>query len=62
MTNTQAAELRVRWKERHDVEPCKHLNLELEWSDGGHVTGHYICIVCGEPIAQVPPPGAGRPS
>ena len=49
MTITQAAELRVKWKQRVDPTPCEHLNLELEWSDSGS-TGNYNCIVCGEPI------------
>ena len=51
MTITQAAELRVKWKQRVDPPPCEHLNLELEWSDSGS-TGNYNCIVCGEPIVH----------
>jgi hypothetical protein len=47
MTIIQAAELRVKWKERVDPPPCEHLNLELEWSGSGS-TGNYNCIVCGE--------------
>ena len=52
MTMTLAVELRVRWKQRVDPPKCEHLNLELEWSDDGHLTGNYICIVCGEAAAQ----------
>ena len=58
MTMTQAAELRVKWKQRVDSPPCEHLNLELEWSDSGHSPGspgNYTCIVCGEPIVHKHP-------
>jgi len=52
MTVTQAAELRVKWKMRINTPPCEHLNLELERSDNGYLTGKYNCIVCGEVVAQ----------
>jgi hypothetical protein len=52
MTIEQAAALRVKWKQRVERSPCEHLNLELEWNDLGHSTGNYVCIICGEPIAQ----------
>lgn len=51
MTTSQAAELRVKWKQRTDTPKCEHLNLELEWSDNGYRTGNYNCILCGEPLA-----------
>jgi hypothetical protein len=51
MTTAQAAELRVKWKQRVDQTPCEHLNLELELTGSGS-TGNYNCIVCGEPIAH----------
>jgi hypothetical protein len=50
MTMAQAAELRVKWKQRVDPPPCEHLNLELVWSKSGSSSGNYNCIVCGEPI------------
>jgi len=53
MTIIQAAELRVKWKQRVDPPPCEHLNLELEWSGDGP-TGNYNCIVCGESVAHKP--------
>ena len=52
MTTTQAAELRVKWNLRVDPPKCEHLNLELEWSDNGYLTGNYNCIVCGASVAQ----------
>ena len=52
MTMNQAAAIRVNWKRRGDLLPCKHLNLELEWNDLGHSRGNYICILCGESVAQ----------
>jgi hypothetical protein len=52
MTQTQAAALRVQWKQRADRTPCEHLSLELEWNGLGHPTGVYNCIICGESVAQ----------
>jgi hypothetical protein len=52
MTTIQAAALRVKWKQRLDPSECEHLNLELEWNNLGHSTGNYVCILCGEPVAQ----------
>jgi hypothetical protein len=54
VTTAQAAELRVKWNLRVDPEECEHLNLELEWSDNGYMTGNYNCILCGESVAQKP--------
>lgn len=52
MTMTQAAALRVKWKQQADRSQCEHLNLELEWDDLGRSTGNYICILCGKSAAQ----------
>jgi hypothetical protein len=52
MTMNQAAELRVKWKERAHLSPCEHLNLELEWDDVSPSRGIYTCIICGEPVAH----------
>jgi hypothetical protein len=52
MTTTQAAELRVKWKQQPNPPKCEHLNLELEWSEGGYRTGNYNCIVCGENVVK----------
>ena len=54
MTTTQAAALRVKWAQRRDQPKCEHLTLELEWSEGGYVTGNYNCIVCGSAVVQKP--------
>ena len=61
MTMTQAAELRVRWKQRVDPSPCEHLNLELEFSGIGS-SGNYTCIVCGEQIVHHHQPSVSRPT
>jgi len=53
MTTTQAAELRVKWKQQPNPPKCEHLNLELEWSEGGYRTGNYNCIVCGENVENM---------
>ena len=52
MTATQAAELRTKWNQRTDSPPCEHINLELEWTDTGYLTGNYNCIICGTAAAQ----------
>lgn len=57
MTTTQAAELRVRWKQQTHPFSCEHLTLELEWSESGHSTGNYNCIVCGENVVKKLPSG-----
>lgn len=55
MTVTQATALRMRWNMRADLSTgCEHLKLELEWNDRGHSTGHYTCIICGEPVLHKP--------
>lgn len=52
MTVSQAVELRLKWKERVNFPPCEHLDLKLERTDNGYLTGNYNCIVCGEAVAQ----------
>jgi hypothetical protein len=52
MTMLQAAVLQMKWKQRADHLPCKHLNLELAWDILGHSDGHYVCTHCGETVAQ----------
>jgi hypothetical protein len=52
MTIIQAAALRVKWNQRTDHTPCEHLNLELQWDALGHSEGDYICILCGEAVAE----------
>jgi hypothetical protein len=54
MTILEAAALRVKWNLRADQSKCEHRNLELEWNDLGHSTGHYTCIICGEPVGLNP--------
>jgi hypothetical protein len=58
MTTTQAAALRVKWKQRGEPLRCEHLNLELEREDSGVFTGNFHCSVCGElvPRKDDPPP------
>lgn len=34
MTTSQAAELRVKWKQQTQLPKCDHVTLELEWSEG----------------------------
>ena len=54
MTVTQGADLQVKWSQRVNRTPCTHPKLELEWNDQGYLTGDYVCIRCGESMAQGP--------
>jgi hypothetical protein len=51
MTKTQAAKLRAKETASGSL-PCQHLNVELESSDDGYLTGNYNCTICGESVAQ----------
>ena len=52
MTIKQAALIRAKWRGQSTLESCRHLNLELEFYDQGDSTGNYVCILCGELVAQ----------
>ena len=52
MTSVQAATLQMKWKRGMHESPCEHLNLELHWDGLGHIEGDYICILCGESVAE----------
>jgi hypothetical protein len=54
MTTNQMATLQMNWRRRADRAPCEHSNLELEWNERGHATGHYACSLCGESMAVRP--------
>jgi hypothetical protein len=51
MTMIQAAALQMKWKQRTD-QSCEHLTLELEWDILGHSNGNYVCVNCGEHVAE----------
>ena len=52
MTINQGVDLQVKWKQRADRTACKHPRQELEWDEQGYLTGDYVCILCGESVAQ----------
>ncbi len=52
MTFKQEAYIRARWRGQSTLEACRHVALELEFNDLGDSTGNYVCIVCGELVAQ----------
>ena len=54
MTINEAARIRAQWKGQSAVKTCRHFTLELEFNDQGDSTGNYVCILCGEPMAQRP--------
>jgi hypothetical protein len=52
MTMNQAVALRIKWTQQAVRSPCMHLNLEVEWNEAAIPMGNYVCILCGEPVAQ----------
>jgi hypothetical protein len=52
MTTKQADFIRARWRGQSVLETCRHLTLELEFDNHGNSTDNYVCIVCGETVAQ----------
>ena len=52
MTIKQANFIRSRWKGQSALETCRHMTLELEVNDQGDSTDNYVCVVCGELVAQ----------
>ncbi len=50
----QADFIRARWRGQSALETCRHMTLEVELNDQGDSTGNYVCIVCGETVAQRP--------
>ena len=52
MTNKQANFIRARWRGQSVLETCRHVTLELEFDSTGDSTDNYVCIVCGEHVAQ----------
>jgi hypothetical protein len=32
---------------------CTHKTLTLQETDTGYLTGHYVCVRCGEKVLQV---------
>jgi hypothetical protein len=55
MTNTQAANIRAKWKQQGEP-PCKHPSHELARlarNDNGVLMGTYYCRECGEVARQI---------
>jgi hypothetical protein len=53
MTKNQATALRLRWAQRAYPISCEHTTLETELTGEAHVTGKYICVLCGELVARL---------
>ena len=54
LTEDQARRLYERWIVRRDVEPCRHFQLELVWTEQGTSKGAYACIRCGTEVCRAP--------
>ena len=52
MTSIEATRTRAKWRGQSALETCRHLTLKLEFNNQGESTGNYVCIFCGEPVAQ----------
>jgi len=52
LTEDQARRLHDRWIMRQDVEPCRHFQLELLWTEKGTSIGTYACIFCGTEVCR----------
>jgi hypothetical protein len=52
MTIIESTRVRAKWRGQSALETCRHLTLKLEFYDQGDSTGNYVCIFCGEPVAQ----------
>ena len=52
MTTKEAALLQVKWRGQSALETCRHLPLELEFTDQGDSADRYVCILCGEVAAR----------
>ena len=54
MTRNEAAVMGQSWEQRAFPIPSEQVNLELERNDRRHATDNYVCILCGEFVAQRP--------
>jgi hypothetical protein len=53
MTKHQAAELREKWKQQVDRQPCQHLEQEVDRGEKGIVTATYYCLTCGKAVLRI---------
>jgi hypothetical protein len=52
MTIIESTRIRATWRGQSALETCRHLTLKLEFNGQGDSTGNYVCILCGQPVAQ----------
>jgi hypothetical protein len=53
VTKRQAVELRKKWKQRGDRQPCQRLEQEVERGENGIVTATYHCLTCGKAVLRI---------
>lgn len=53
MPNEQSIELREKWKQRVDLQPCKHQNQAVEHGEDGIVTATYYCRTYGAVMLRI---------
>ena len=52
MTTKEAALIQVKWRGQSALETCRHLTLELEFTNQGDSADRYVCLLCGEVAAR----------
>lgn len=53
MTKGQTVELREKWKQRVDRQPCKHRDTEVQCGEDGIVAATCYCLTCGEAVLRI---------
>jgi hypothetical protein len=53
MTRDRTAELREKWKQRVDRQPCQHLTQEVDYSEDDVALATYHCLTRGEAVLQI---------
>jgi hypothetical protein len=51
MTKAQAFKLQATWHQMGSPF-CDHLNLDLERTEDGYLTGNYRCLACGDAVPR----------
>ena len=51
MTRKHIEALRRAWQ-AHGAAPCPHAHVDLESSERGYFTGHYVCKACGADVSM----------
>ena len=53
VTKGQVIELRKKWEQRVNRQPCLHRNQEAVHSEDGMVKETYHCLTCGKDVLRI---------